>query len=284
VRVLLFFIFTFAYAQDTFDVDEFNQRLQAHLDSQAPLQTLTGIKPATIGGDYDLDMVAIAGKEQEKFARQDKEVKEFVQMYQNAVDKEIIRNPNIIVKAVKLHKGTELEHLELLWINKESMARLTKDPTAIQVLKNYGIEAPKNANEWIKLFENAITSHGFSYKGPKWANVVVGMSLGYPPIEADAYTRKAGTPEFIGTKGDNTSNYGRYTDQEMWRDQYYLSGTRKSLENYNKAREQDISSIILINDEGILKEDMPEYPQNPKYTPPYFSNMNDCMRFFKDVI
>jgi hypothetical protein len=154
--------------------------------------------------------------------------------------------------------------------SRKGIARLLKDKTAIETLNKYKASIPynipQNIEGWIDFYKKAAAAGGYWYLGPVWANIVIGISLGYPPIEAEMYAINLQSHNLqnkrIGAErgGFILAGYARLTDLELERDEYYVGSQNVLMDNYEHLIASGLGPLEIMNHPDWLTQGMPSFP------------------------
>jgi hypothetical protein len=230
-----------------------------------PLSTVAGIKPFSI---------AVPGDGPYFSVERNREIFEFSELIRRAQSKKIISNENIeafFTDIFGVH-DQEDKSFGITWVNRKAAERVLRDKSVIKVLSAHQIPIPKDVSALIELYRRAVQHGGFIYTGPKWANVVIGICLGFPPYEVALYAKRNSDPNdlklpnkgvvVVSETGDQLMSYARFTDLEKDRDEYYLKAAPAAFSQLLAEKNRGTDWVQIVNRPDLILKDIPEFPSH----------------------
>lgn len=138
-----------------------------------------------------------------------------------------------------------------------ALERLIQDPEAFDALYDAGADVPDSVDKWVSNYLKAVKAGGYKYDGPRWANIFIGVSLGYPPRDVVVYSdrrfdekasRKIIKPE---TGNVRITGYARMTDKSLYRDQIYLKSASKLVSNYTRLKNKGLLATEILKSNAL---------------------------------
>ncbi len=255
--IILFTFISFGSSAKTIQKDEVEKVLSIVLKRNEMLLTLGGMKPFSI---------SIPGETGDPIEDR-KLIESYVSTINQATKQKLLTNSQIQFFVHPTWGAHIADHnYQMTIVNREAVERLLSDTEVIELLRRNSIKAPRSANEMIQLYKSAVASLGFQRHGPPWANLVVGVSLGYDPSDVEMHSHQKHLPPekiqpgmIVQIPGDATTvtGYRHYGTQLSKRNIYFQENGRKILDNYQAAINQGKSYIELFNHPEQLRADLP---------------------------
>lgn len=181
-----------------------------------------------------------------------------------------LKNPDLVFFRDVMHPDTAAYNMAVA-ASKSAITRLLRDKTVIETLNKYKadipLDIPQDCEGWIHFYKAAVAVDGYSSHGPAWANLVIGIALGYPPLEAEMYAnnlqgaRLLRKPVGARRPGFRLAGYMRFTDLELARDEYYVGGQNILVDNYERLIASGHGPLEIMNHPDWLTRDMPPFPE-----------------------
>ncbi len=182
-----------------------------------------------------------------------------------------LTNPDLLFFKTLCHPEDPASEMMVI-ASKKGIARLLKDKTVIGTLDKYKTsipyDIPQDIEGWVDFYKKAVAADGYSYLGPVWANLVIGISMGYPPLEAEMYANNLQNDHIqrqpIGTHrpGFMLAGYVRFTDRELERDEYYVGSENVLMDNYEHLTTSGRAPLVVMNHPDWLAQGMPSFPMD----------------------
>ena len=260
-QICVFFLLFLPRSGFAVTPDEVNKFLS---NNHTPVLTLVGIKPFSEG----VITPGFKGLTPERA----KEIQLQSKLLDDARKEGVLSNKEIttfVHKTWGAHPDVDGEfNYTISWVNRTAAERLLRDQDFITVMHRNHLAIPQHVDDLIALYREAVEAGGYSFEGPRWANIVIGMCLGFPPQEVEIYAQEALKVEksqrarkIIRLAGSNFSGYARFTNEGLERDEYYLNASKKTLINYKNAKAQGISDLDIFNHPNKIMSDLPMFPE-----------------------
>ncbi len=174
--------------------------------------------------------------------------------------------------------GTALDPIHFM--NRKAIARLIRDPEVQRLFKQERITLPESVDQAVELYKMAVVREGYRVTGPKWANLVVGVFLGFPPADVLEYAEEtqrmqrlkdpASAPlkqrtlvsfkELVNaphlTEGLELGAYAEFqplTQSRQARKKELGAAAKAALQNYWKLRKRGMSNLEILNSMTLLE-------------------------------